>query len=189
MMTRSATWTRRTRDGRGASELPVVCKQARRPADQHDIDRREALPSMPERGLITNMYPCRSFGVRAALYVREGPGRRAAEHLERHAQWVVSGLARLDAQHVATYADCSLARPWQRPGLRRLLADAPWAFDLVVVDGYAQLAARRTDLRALSSQLADMGVGVVVVETSPGRRAARFAGNFALADLVASALR
>ncbi len=96
---------------------------------------------------------------------------------------------RLGAAHVATYAECSLARPWARPGLCRLLAEASWTFDLVVVDGYAQLAAARDDLRALLGQLASMGVQVAVAQPSAGRRAARLVGNLVLADLVGEALR
>lgn len=97
-------------------------------------------------------------------------------------------VARLDACQVATYAECSLARPWARPGLCQLLADGPWAFDLVVVDSYAQLAADRSDLRALLGQLAASGVQVIVARPSAGR-VARLVGNLALADLVAEALR
>lgn len=98
-------------------------------------------------------------------------------------------VARPGARQVATYVDCSLARPWARPGLCRLLADAPWAFDLVVVDGYPQLASDRSDLQTLLGQLASAGVRTVVVPPSPGRRAARLVGNLVLADLVAGAVR
>ena len=98
-------------------------------------------------------------------------------------------MGRLGAWHVATYAECSLARPWARPGLCRLIAEAAWAFDLVLVDGYAQPAAGRADLRALVAQLAGMGVQVGVAQPSAGRRAVRLAGNLVLADLVGAALR
>lgn len=98
-------------------------------------------------------------------------------------------VARSGAWQLATYVDCSLARPWARPGLCRLLADAPWAFDLVVVDGYPQLAAGRSDLATLLGQLASVGVQTVVAAPSPGRRAARLVGNLALSDLVAGAIR
>ena len=126
---------------------------------------------------------------RAAVYAWEAPGGRAQIRLEQRVGCLAGAVCRLGAHHVATYAECSLARPWARPGLCRLLAEAPWAFDLVVVDGYAQLAADRADLRALLGQLARMGVQVAVARPSAGRRAARLVGNLVLADLVGEALR
>lgn len=96
-------------------------------------------------------------------------------------------VARLGAAHVATYAECSLARPWARPGLCRLLAEAPWAFNLVLVDSYAQLAADRADLRALLGQLGTAGVQVLA-RPSGWQGTARLAGNVLLADLVGQAL-
>ena len=126
---------------------------------------------------------------RAAVYAREAPGRRAQIRLDQRVGRLAGALSRLGAHHVATYAECSLSRPWARPGLCRLVAEAPWAFDLVVVDSYAQLTADRGDLRALLGQLARVGVQVAVVEPSAGRRAARLVGNLVLADLVGEALR
>jgi hypothetical protein len=127
--------------------------------------------------------------LRAAIYAREAPGRRAQIRLDQRVGRLAGALSRLGAHHVATYAECSLARPWARPGLCRLLAEASWAFDLVVVDSYAQLAADRADLRVLLGQLAQGGVQVAVVPPSAGRRAARLVGNLVLADLVGEALR
>lgn len=126
---------------------------------------------------------------RTAIYAREAPGRLGQRRLERRLARLASEVGRLGAWQVATYADCSLARPWARPGLCRLLADAPWAFDLVVVDSYPQLAAGRSDLQALLGQLASASVQTVVAPPSPGRRAARLVGNLVLADLVAGAVR
>jgi hypothetical protein len=125
---------------------------------------------------------------RAAIYAREAPGRRSRVRLEQRVVRLSGALSRLGACHVATYAECSLARPWARPGLCWLVAEAPWAFDLVVVDSYAQLAADRADLRALLGQLAQVGVQVAA-RPSAGRRAARLVGNLVLADLVGEALR
>lgn len=126
---------------------------------------------------------------RAVLYAREAPGRRSRARLERRLARLAAEVGRLVAWQVAAYVDCSLARPWARPGLCALLADAPWAFDLVVVDGYPQLAAGRSDLATLLGQLASAGVQTVVAAPSPGRRAARLVGNLALSDLVAGAIR
>ena len=125
---------------------------------------------------------------RAGIYAREAPGRRSRLPLEQRVGRLAGELSRLGACHVATYAECSLARPWARPGLCRLLAEALWAFDLVVVDDYAQLAADRADLRMLLCQLARVGVQVAVARPSAGRRAARLVGNLVLADLVGEAL-
>lgn len=126
---------------------------------------------------------------RAAVYARETPGRRAQIRLDQRVGRLAGALSRLDACHVATYAECSLGRPWARPGLCRLVAEATWAFDLVVVDDYAQLTADRGDLRMLLGQLARVGVQVAVVEPAAGRRAARLVANLILADLVGEALR
>jgi hypothetical protein len=126
---------------------------------------------------------------RAAIYAREAPGRRGRLRLEQRVGRLAGYVARLGARHVATYAECSLTRPWARPGLCRLLAEAPWAFDLVVVDSYAQLATDHADLRALLGQLAGVGVQVGVAQPSARRRAARLVGNLVLADLVGEALR
>jgi hypothetical protein len=154
-----------------------------------DLFRRRALHPAPGGGLIHDMHDHHLPSRRAAIYAREAPGRRSRVRLEQRVARLAGGLARLGAYHVATYAECSLARPWARPGLSRLLAEASWAFDLVVVDDYAQLAADRADLRALLGQLAQVGVQVTAVQPSVGRRAARLVGNLGLADLVGEALR
>jgi hypothetical protein len=147
------------------------------------------LRSAPGGGLIHDMHDQQLRSRRAAIYAREAPGRRDRLRLEQRVARLAGEATRLGACQVATYAECSLARPWARPGLCRLLTEAPWAFDLVVVDSYAQLAADRADLRALLGQLAGVGVQVVVAQPSAARRAARLVGNLVLADLVGEALR
>ena len=76
-----------------------------------------------------------------------------------------------------------------RPGLSRLLADAPGQIDLVAVDGYGRLSASRQELAALLAQLGGAGVRVIVLQPSRGRRLARMVANLALADLIGEAVR
>ena len=126
---------------------------------------------------------------RIAVYVRVAPDRRGRGGLDRRTAALATTAARTPGwRHVANYADCSLARPWERPGLCRLLADAPWAFDVVVVDGYGQLATDRSDLSWVLGQLAATGTAVVAV-SRPSRRFLKVVGNLALADLVAETAR
>lgn len=151
--------------------------------------RARALLSAPRRGLIHYVRDHPLPARRAAIYAREAPGRLGQRRLERRVERLARQVACSGAWPVAIYADCSLGRPWARLGLCRLLAEAPWAFDLLVVDGYAQLAADGADVRALLGQLASVGVQVAVAQSSAGRRAARLVGNLVLADLVGEALR
>jgi len=88
---------------------------------------------------------------RVAVYAREAPGRGNRVRLDSRVARLASEVARRGGRHVATYAELSLGRPWTRPGLCRLLADAPWAFDLAVVDGYGQLSTTTTTTSAASS--------------------------------------
>jgi DNA invertase Pin-like site-specific DNA recombinase len=90
-------------------------------------------------------------------------------------------------RHVATYGDQDFGRG--RPGLARLLAEAPGRIDLLVVDGYRRLSPNRQELNALLGQLGDAGVRVLVLRPSTGRRLARVVANLALADVIASAAR
>jgi DNA invertase Pin-like site-specific DNA recombinase len=104
----------------------------------------------------------------------------------------VAGLAAQVARqpswwHAATYADQSLGAV--RPGLSRLLADAPGRVDVVVVDGYGRLSPHRREQTALLAQLGGAGVRVVVLRPSPGRRLARMVANLALADMIGEAAR
>jgi DNA invertase Pin-like site-specific DNA recombinase len=90
-------------------------------------------------------------------------------------------------QHVATYGDHD--NGVGRPGLSRLLVEAPGRFDLLAVDGYGRLSPNRRELDALLAQLGGAGVGVVVLRPSAGRRFARFVANMALADMIGEAAR
>jgi DNA invertase Pin-like site-specific DNA recombinase len=76
-----------------------------------------------------------------------------------------------------------------RPGLSRLVAEAPGRVDLVVVDEYGRLSPNRREQSALAAQLGGAGVRVVVVRPSPGRRLARMVANLALADMIGEAAR
>lgn len=125
---------------------------------------------------------------RVAIYAREAPGRAGQRRLERQVCELAAQVAWQPGWvHVATYADQSL-RPY-RPGLARLLAEAPGRFEVVVVDGYGRLSADRHHLDALLAQLRAAGVGVVVLRPPALRRLARVAANLALADLVVEAAR
>ncbi|MHB1930103.1 MAG: recombinase family protein [Acidimicrobiales bacterium] len=124
---------------------------------------------------------------RTAIYAREttGGGRRA---LERQVASLVAQVARQPGwHHVATYVDRSSGGA--RPGLARLLADAPGHFDLVVVDGYGRLSANRHELAAILDRLRWAGAIPVVLRPSRGRRLAKLVANLALADLVGEAAR
>ena len=100
-----------------------------------------------------------------------------AAHIARQPGW----------RHVATYGDQGLGVG--RPGLSRLLAEAPGRVDLVVVDGYGRLSPNRREQTALLAQLGGAGVRVVVLAPSTGRRLARVVANLALADMVGEAAR
>ena len=90
-------------------------------------------------------------------------------------------------QHVATYGDQGFGVG--RPGLSRLVAEAPGRVDLVVVDEYGRLSPNRREQSALAAQLGGAGVRVVVVRPSPGRGLARMVANLALADMIGEAAR
>ncbi|MGH8996045.1 MAG: recombinase family protein [Acidimicrobiales bacterium] len=127
---------------------------------------------------------------RVALYARQGPARQGRHILERQVTRLAAHVARQPGwRHVATYADQSVARPWRRPGMCRLLADAPWSFDVVVVESYGQLSPNRRDLDCVLGQLAAVGVHTVVLPPRAGRRLATLVANLALADLVGDAVR
>lgn len=90
-------------------------------------------------------------------------------------------------QHVATYIDQDSGLG--RPGLTRLLVEAPGRIDLLVVDGYGRLSPDRRERQALLAQLGGAGVRVVVVRPAAARRLARMLANLALADLVGEVAR
>jgi DNA invertase Pin-like site-specific DNA recombinase len=125
---------------------------------------------------------------RVAIYGREAPGRAGQRRLERQVAGLAAQVARQPGWvHVATYADQSLG-PY-RPGLGRMLAEAPSRFEVVAVDGYGRLTPDRRHLDALLAQLRATGVGVVVLRPRALRRLAKVAANLALADLVVEAAR
>lgn len=125
---------------------------------------------------------------RVGIYAREAPGRSGRVRLDRQVAGLAAQVTRQpDWWHVATYADQGSGAI--RPGLSRLLADAPAYLDVVVIDGYGRLAANRQEQAVLLAQLGGAGVRVVALQPSAGRRAARLVANLALADLIASAAR
>ena len=127
---------------------------------------------------------------RTAIYTRETT-RRDRRALDRQVTTLAAEVARQPGwRHLATYVDQPASgSPWERPGLARLLADAPCHFDLVVVDSYGRLSANRHELAAILDRLRWAGVAVVVLRPSRARRLAKLAANLALADLVGEAVR
>lgn len=124
---------------------------------------------------------------RVAIYAREAPGRAGRARLDRQVASLAAHVARQPGwRHVATYADQGAAG---RPGLSRLMADAPSHFDMVAVDSYGRLSPDRRQLQALLAQLGGAGVRVIVLRPAAGRRLARMVANLALADLVGEAAR
>jgi len=130
---------------------------------------------------------------RVSVYAREAPGRAGRCRLDRQVGQLAAQLARQrDWQHVATYAD-----QWagvqgvrdDRPGLARLLADAPTCFDVVVVDGYGRISPNRHELGAILDHLNSACVTTVVLRPSAGRCFAKMVANLALADLIGEAVR
>ena len=125
---------------------------------------------------------------RVAIYGRETPGQKGQARLHRQIANLAAHIARQPGwQHVATYGDQGFGAG--RPGLSRLLAEAPGRVDLVVVDGYGRLSPHRLEQSALLAQLSGAGVRVVVLGPSPGRRLARMVANLALADMIGEAAR
>lgn len=125
---------------------------------------------------------------RVAIYAREVPGRGGRARLDHQVAGLSAQVARQPGwRHVATYADQDLGVG--RPGLSRLLAEAPGRIDLLVLDGYGRLSANRRERDALVAQLGGAGVRTVVLHPSGGRRLARLVANLALADLIGEAAR
>jgi DNA invertase Pin-like site-specific DNA recombinase len=126
---------------------------------------------------------------RVAIYAREAPGRASRGRLDRQVGDLAAQLARQrDWQHVATYADQWAGVRAYRPGLGRLLADAPACFDVVVVDGYGRISPNRHGLGAILGHLSSAGVMTIVLRPSAGRRFAKMVANLALADLIGGAV-
>ena len=125
---------------------------------------------------------------RVAIYGREASGRAGRVGLDRQVNNLAAQIARQPGwQHVAAYGDQSFGAG--RPGLSRLVAEAPGRVDLVVFDGYGRLSPHRREQSALAAQLGRSGVRVVVLRPSPGRRLARMVANLALADMIGEAAR
>jgi DNA invertase Pin-like site-specific DNA recombinase len=125
---------------------------------------------------------------RVAIYAREAPGRAGRVRLDRQVAGLAAQVTRQPGwQHVATYVD--RGGGVRRPGLSRLLADAPGRIDVIGVDSYGRLSANRRELDALLSQLGSAGVRVVALRPTAARRVARLVANLALADLVGEAAR
>jgi DNA invertase Pin-like site-specific DNA recombinase len=125
--------------------------------------------------------------VRVAIYARELQGRAGRARLDRQVAGLAAQIGRQSGWcHVATYADQGATG---RPGLSRLLADAPSHLDMVAVDGYGRLSPDRRQLQALLAQLGGAGVRVIVLRPAAGRRLARMVANLALADLVGETAR
>lgn len=125
---------------------------------------------------------------RVAIYGREAVGRAGRARLERQVASLAGQVARQpDWRLVATYGDQDLGIG--RPGLSRLLAEAPDRIDLLAVDSYGRLSSNRQELSALLAQLGGAGVRVVVLRPSAGRRFARTVANLALADIIGQAAR
>lgn len=125
---------------------------------------------------------------RVAIYAREAPGRAGRARLDRQVAGLAAQVTRQPGwQHVATYVDCGGGV--RRPGLSRLLADAPGRIDVIAVDSYGRLSANRRELDTLLSQLGGAGVRVVALRPRAARRVARLVANLALADLVGEAAR
>lgn len=124
---------------------------------------------------------------RVAIYAREAPGRSGRVRLDRQVGRLVAQAARQPGWcHVATYADQSLGN--DRPGLDRLLADAPVYVDVVVVDGFGRLSPNRRELSVILDHLRAAGVTTIILRPTAGRRFAKAVANFALADVLGEAL-
>ncbi len=126
---------------------------------------------------------------RVAIYAREAPGRSGRARLDHQVGRLVAQAARQPGwHHVATYADQSSGAWWERPGLSRLLADAPVYVDVVVVDAYGRLTPNRRELSVILDHLRAAGVTTIVPRPTAGRRFTKVVANFALADLLGEAL-
>ena len=126
---------------------------------------------------------------RVAIYAREAPGRANRVSLDRQVQRLAAEIARQPEWcHVATYADQSLGRCRTRPGLRQLLVDASFHFDLVAVEGSGRISPNRRDFDDVVNHLRTAGTGFMVLRPAGGQRLARKVANFVLADLIGEAL-
>jgi hypothetical protein len=123
---------------------------------------------------------------RVAVYAQETPGRRGRDRLDRQVTRLATGVARRPGWwHVATYA---FDAGW-RPGLSRLLADAPGRFDIVAVDGYRRISADRHERDAIFAHLKAVGVATALLRPSAARQLVTVATEVALIDLIDGAMR
>ena len=124
-----------------------------------------------------------------AIYARDAPGRAGRARLDHQVAGVAAQITRQPGwHHVATYGDLDLGPAGARPGLSRLLAEAPGLIDVVAIEGYGRLSGNHRELGAVLAHLDALGVRTVVMRPSGGRRLARLVANLALADLIGTAL-
>ena len=127
---------------------------------------------------------------RDTIYAREAPGHAGRAGLDRQVGHLATQIARQPGwRHVATYVDQLAGVRGDRPGLSRMLGDAPAYFDVVVLDSYERLSPNRRELATILGHLTAAGVTTLVLRPRAGRRFAKAAANFALADLIGEALR
>lgn len=143
-------------------------------------------------GLIVDMAGSWHQGAawRVAIYAREAPDRAGRRRLDRQVAGLCAQVARRPGwRHIATYGDLDVGHAGTRPGLCRLLGEAPGRYDLVVIDRYDRPSANRQELGELLDHLLGSGVQVVALYPSARRRLARLVANVALADLIGEAAR
>ena len=93
---------------------------------------------------------------RVAIYGRETPGQKGQARLDRQVANLAAHIARQPGwRHVATYGDQGFGVG--RPGLSRLVANAPDRVDLVVVDGYGRLSPNRREQSAAAGPAGPLG--------------------------------
>lgn len=127
---------------------------------------------------------------RVAIYAREAPGRAGRARLDRQVGHLATRIARQPSWRlVATYVDLLAGVRGNRPGLSRMLGDAPAYFDVVVLDSYGRLSPNRRELATILGHLAAAGVTTVVLRPTTGRRFAKAVANLVLADLIGESLR
>ena len=121
---------------------------------------------------------------RIAVYAHEAPGRRGRAQLNRQVARLATGVTRRPGWwHVATYAEQSSGPGW-RPGLARLLADAPGSFDVVALDGYRRLSPDCRARIAIVTHLETAGVATVTLQPSAAERLVALVAEVALVDLI-----
>ena len=137
-------------------------------------------------GPSTPKYP--QPAVRVAAYTRVVVlNRRRPSNLERRQARLTAFIAAQPGWHVVVgYGDVGSGRP-DRPGLARLLADAPagW-FGLLVVDDLERLSRDPRQLAWIGRQLSTAGVRVLPLAASPRRRCAAALTSLVISDYLCS---